>query len=212
MPTRRRMGSARDTCNRKHGKWGQAHQRARMTDAVETAPDAAAFRKLYDTNFPLVWRALRRLGVPSSDMMDLTQKVFLVAYMKLPEFEGRSTLSTWLYAICFRTVSDHRRSPPRRNEITTDPASLPEGSDAETALTDVAMARQAEAQRILGKLSDEQRTVFLLYEVDELSGAEIASLLNVPLGTVRSRLRHARAIFKREVQRLGVQKRANGAR
>jgi len=58
----------------------------------------------------------------------------------------------------------------------------------------------------LAKLSDGRRSVFVLYEVDELSGPEIASLLGISLGTVRSRLRHARAIFRREAQRLAQQR------
>ena len=179
-----------------------------MTDSAETrrkAADAADFRQLYDTHFQLVWRALRRLGVRQADMMDLTQKVFLVAFMKLPEFEGRSSIATWLYAICHRVASEHWRSPASRNEISTDPESLAESSgEARLEPTDIALARHAEVERILAKLSDEQRTVFLLYEVDELSGAEIASLLDISVGTMRSRLRHARAIFRREVRRLAL--------
>jgi RNA polymerase sigma-70 factor (ECF subfamily) len=54
----------------------------------------------------------------------------------------------------------------------------------------------------LSKLSAGQRAVFVLYEMDELSGPEIASLLGISLGTVRSRLRYARATFRREVRRL----------
>src|SRR4051812_24031130 len=50
----------------------------------------AEFKALYDTHCRLVWRALNRFGVPEADVMDLTQKVFLTAYLKLPEFEGRS--------------------------------------------------------------------------------------------------------------------------
>jgi RNA polymerase sigma-70 factor (ECF subfamily) len=92
-----------------------------------------------------------------------------------------------------------------RHEISTDPASLAE-SFAEAASTpaDIALARRAEVERILAKVSEEQRAVFVLYEVDELSGLEIASLLDISLGTVRSRLRHARAVFRREVRRLAL--------
>ncbi len=178
-----------------------------MTDSAEMGRTATAdFRQLYDAHFRLVWRALRRLGVPNSDMMDLTQKVFLVAFMKLPQFEGRSTVATWLYAICYRVASEHRRSPMARNEISTDPESLAEATEARLGPTDIALARHAEVERILAKLSEEQRAVFLLYEVDEFSGSEIASLLNISVGTVRSRLRHARAIFRREVRRLALKR------
>ena len=169
------------------------------------------FRELYDAHFPLVWRALRRLGAPDADMMDLTQKVFLVAFTKLPEFEGRSTVATWLYAICNRVASEHRRSAIARNEIATDPATLADSPvEGSFSPTEFVLASQAGVDRILAKLSDDQRTAFLLYEVDELSGLEIAALLGVPVGTVRSRLRHARDIFRREMARLTREKGAGG--
>ncbi len=196
------------TSDNKYRSRAGAHQRREMTDSAETrrkASAAADFRQLYDAHFQLVWRALRRLGVHGSDMMDLTQRVFMIAFMKLPQFEGRSTISTWLYAICYRVASEHWRSPAARNEVPTDPENLAESpAEAKSESTDVALARHVEVERILAKLSKEQRVVFLLYEVDEFSGAEIASILNVSVGTVRSRLRHARAIFRREVRRLAL--------
>ena len=78
------------------------------------------FRALYDAHVNFVWRNLRRLGVRESDLMDVTQKVFLTAFIKLPEFEGRSLLSSWLFGICTRTASDYRRSAPIRREVATE--------------------------------------------------------------------------------------------
>jgi RNA polymerase sigma-70 factor (ECF subfamily) len=96
-----------------------------------------------------------------------------------------------------------------RNEISTDPAHLEEASgELDVPPPDVTLALHTEAERVLAKLSEGQRAVFILYEVDELSGPEIASLLNISLGTVRSRLRYARATFRREMQRLSIQKNA----
>jgi len=170
---------------------------------------SASFRELYDSHFRMVWRVLRRLGVPSADVLDLTQKVFLIAFTKLPEFEGRSTMSTWLCGICNRVAWAHRRSMTIRNEISTDPAHLEEASgELDVPPPDVTLALHTDAERVLAKLSEGQRAVFILYEVDELSGPEIASLLNISLGTVRSRLRYARATFRREMQRLAIQKNA----
>lgn len=168
---------------------------------------SADFRELYNSHFRMVWRVLRRLGVPGADVLDLTQKVFLIAFMKLPEFEGRSTMSTWLCGICNRVAWAHRRSMTARNEISTDPAQLEEASgELDVPPPDVALALHAEAERVLAKLSEGQRAVFILYEVDELSGPEIASILQISLGTVRSRLRYARATFRREMQRLASRK------
>ena len=172
-------------------------------EARRKAADDTGFRELYDVHFRLVWRALRRLGVPSSDLMDLTQKVFLITFRNLSRFEGRSSIATWLYGICNRVAAAHRRSNAVRHEVPTDPAALagvPVATPA--APSDVVLAHQVEVERILSKLSEGQRAVFVLYEMDELSGPEIASLLGISLGTVRSRLRYARATFRREVRRL----------
>ena len=168
---------------------------------------SAEFRELYNAHFRMVWRVLRRLGVPSADVLDLTQKVFLIAFTKLPEFEGRSAMSTWLCGICNRVAWAHRRSMTTRNEISTDPTQLEEAlGELDVPQQDVALALHAETERFLAKLSEGQRAVFVLYEVAELSGPEIASILQISLGTVRSRLRYARATFRREMQRLAIRK------
>lgn len=167
------------------------------------APD---FRALYDAHFDFVWRSLRRLGVREPDVLDLAQKVFLTAHFKLAEFEGRSLVSTWLFGICQRVASDYRRSALIRREVSTDSSELdsvatwhedlPEKNDAR------GRARAAEA--ILNKLPEPQRVVFVLFELEEMSGQDIATLLGVSVGTVRSRLRLARETFRREVKRLAA--------
>jgi RNA polymerase sigma-70 factor, ECF subfamily len=168
-------------------------------------PASADFRELYDAHFRTLCRVLRRLGVPSADVLDLTQKVFMIAFTRLPEFEARSTMSTWLYGICSRVAWAHRRSMTIRNEIPTDPVNLEEAGESDTSAPDVTLARHNEAERILAKLSEGQRAVFVLYAVHELSAREIALRLNISVGTVRSRLRYARATFRREVHRLAIQ-------
>src|SRR5450432_478560 len=165
----------------------------------------ADFKALYDTHFRLVLCALNRLGVRDADLMDLAQKVFLTAYLKLPEFEGRSLLSTWLWGICRRVAIAYRRSGAIRYEVATDPVSLEVSTEQRAAGTsEVDSTRQVAVEHILSKLSEPQRIVFTLFEVDELDGPEIAALLNISLGTVRSRLRYARKLFRREVQRLAL--------
>jgi RNA polymerase sigma-70 factor (ECF subfamily) len=161
------------------------------------------FRALHDANFRLVWSALSRLGVRDADLMDQTQKVFLTAYLKLPGFEGRSEISTWLWGICRRIAIAYRRSKTVRCEIVTDPENLELSAPRPDNVTnDSESPRQALVERILSKLSEPQRVTFLLFEVDEMNGREIAALLNISLGTVRSRLRYARLLFRREVERL----------
>jgi RNA polymerase sigma-70 factor (ECF subfamily) len=163
----------------------------------------AEFKALYDTHRRLVWRALNRFGVPESDVMDLTQKVFLIAYLKLPEFERRSQLSTWLWGICRRVAIAFRRSGAMRYEVVTDPLGLEASSQRHAEVSnELDTTRQVLLEHFLSKLSEPQRVVFTLFEVDGLRGTEIAAHLKISLGTVRSRLRYARELLRREVRRL----------
>ncbi len=174
-----------------------------MTAPASALPD---FRSIYDTYFNFVWCSLRRLGVRESDVMDLTQKVFLVVNQKLAGFEGRSQLATWLFGICQRVASDYRRSALIRCEVVTDASELDLRADEDEGLLEKSEARRrAEmAETILGRLPEPQRIVFVLFELEEMSGDDIAALLEVPVGTVRSRLRLARETFRREVRRLAA--------
>lgn len=161
------------------------------------------FSELYATYFKQVWGALRRLGVREADVADVSQKVFMTAYRKLDSFEGRSHVRTWLLGICERTASDYRRSAPVRREVATDHEHLElTATDYPDVASTLGSRRLlAAAEAILDKLPEAQRTVFVLFELEDLSGPEIAEVLDISLGTVRSRLRLARETFARELQR-----------
>jgi RNA polymerase sigma-70 factor (ECF subfamily) len=164
------------------------------------------FRAFYDAHFEFVWSALRRLGVREPDVLDLAQKVFVVVHHKLGEFEGRSRATTWLFAICQRVASDHRRSAPVRREIAMEASELERACSASVVLDKLEARQRARlAEAILDKLPEQQRVVLVLFELQELSGDEIAELLDVSVGTVRSRLRLAREAFAREAKRLAVE-------
>jgi RNA polymerase sigma-70 factor, ECF subfamily len=164
------------------------------------------FRAIYDAHFNFVWCALRRLGVREADVRDQAQKVFLTAHFKLSEFEGRSQLRTWLFGICQRVASDYRRSAAFRREVATDAAEMDSYGGSHDDLSQGAESRQRAqaAEAVLNKLPEPQRIVFLLFELEEMSGEDIAQLLGVSVGTVRSRLRLAREAFSREVKRLAL--------
>jgi RNA polymerase sigma-70 factor (ECF subfamily) len=165
-----------------------------------------SFRDVYLANFDFVWGALRRLAVREDDVQDLTQKVFLVVYLKLPGFEHRSSLRTWLFRICLNAASDYRRSAPIRREVVTEPAEVAflSGFQDDLHERNEAHRRLLLAETMLNKLPEAQRLVFVLFELEDLSGSEIAELLGISLGTVRSRLRLAREVFTREVKRLSA--------
>jgi RNA polymerase sigma-70 factor (ECF subfamily) len=166
-----------------------------------------AFREVYLAHFDYVWGVLRRLGVREQDTQDVAQKVFLVVYLKLPQFEQRALLRTWLFRICLNAASDYRRSAPIRREVLTglDEIDQLAGSHDHVLQHSEARRRVATAEAILNKLPEPQRLVFVLFELEHLSGPEIAELLGISLGTVRSRMRLAREAFTREVKRLTAQ-------
>ncbi len=155
------------------------------------------FEALYREHFAFVWRSLRRLGVREADLPDATQDVFLVAYRRLADFDGQSRVTTWLYAICFRIASDRRRRASHRYEELAPPpapaAAVGGQADAELERAE----RRALLQRALDGMSDEQRAVFVLFELEGWSGERIAEALDVPLATAHSRLRLAREQFRK---------------
>jgi RNA polymerase sigma-70 factor (ECF subfamily) len=164
-------------------------------------PGDAAFESIYREQFRFVWRSLRRLGVPESDLADGTHDVFVVVHRKLAEFEARSKLTTWLYAICLRTASDRRRSSQATREVVVDRI---EAVSSEQDASAIVERRQALAllDELLAEMPIEQRAVFTCFELDGMGGDEIADLLGIPLGTVWSRLRLARSTFRHSVTRL----------
>jgi len=175
--------------------------------AVATAPPIAVardipaprFDEVYDAHFDFIWRSVRRLGVPESATDDVVQDVFVIAYRKLSGFEGRSTVRTWLYGIARRVVSDYRRAASRRKPHTT----LPESMEADgTPHDDCARQQAARVLRdFLQSLPEEQREVFVLAELEQMTAPEIVEATGSKLNTVYSRLRLARKAFERRVQR-----------
>lgn len=167
---------------------------------VEGDAPSAWLRKVFDEHASNVARGLRYLGVPESDLPDAIQEVFVVVARKHAELGSGHSLRGWLYAVATNVARNMRRSRRRRPEVATE--SLPEqASDAtpDRAL-DVA-ERRALALRILDGLAEEQREVFVLHDVEELTMAEIASALGIPPKTGYSRLRLARAAVARAVGR-----------
>jgi RNA polymerase sigma-70 factor, ECF subfamily len=168
------------------------------------------FDELYERHFDFVWSSLRRLGVPLSDLPDVTQEVFVVVHRRLPEFEERAKVTTWLFRICLHAARDRSRRAHVRREVadgkSTDALVEPR-DDAERLLErrdDVELF-----QAVLDGMNDDQRAVFVMFELSEMSGEEIAETCELPLGTVYSRLRLAREAFRRGVVRV-MARRASG--
>lgn len=163
---------------------------------------AVNFREVYEENASFVWRTLRRLGVPDASVRDAMQDVFLVAHRRLPEFDGRAKVTTWLFRVCFNTAKDYRRRAHVRREV-FDAESVEQHADPAGPPLDglERRERQALVERALARLTLEQRAVFVLFELEDQTGEQIAETLMIPLGTVYSRLRLARAEFRKGVER-----------
>src|SRR5688500_19425682 len=116
------------------------------------------FRAFYEAHFPFAWRVLRRLGARDDELPDLLQEVFLVAHRKLPEFEGRARVTTWLFSICHNVFRAARRRT-RKRPLADEP--LTGGISNGAAREDMLSARQ-----LLLALPEEQRVVFLLFELE----------------------------------------------
>jgi RNA polymerase sigma-70 factor (ECF subfamily) len=153
---------------------------------------AERYSELYEEHFEFVWRSARYLGEPPSTLDDAVQDVFLVAYRRFQDFEARSSPRTWLFAITLRVVSDHRRSRRRKTRLLDSVKRMITGPVA-TPFDQTAHAEQGRAlMSALEGLSEDQRAVFVMADLEELSAPEIASVLRVNLNTVYSRLRSAR--------------------
>ena len=139
------------------------------------------------------------MGVSERDAMDAGQKVFLVAHRRLAMFDGRSTVKTWLCGIALRVASDYRRSAIVRREALVGETPSGASREADQLRRLEERERVAVLDDVLSEMPMEQRVVFVLFELEEMSGEEIAALLGVPEGTVRSRLRLARRVFSKSV-------------
>jgi RNA polymerase sigma-70 factor, ECF subfamily len=150
-------------------------------------------RQVFDQHARYIWRALRHLGVADSEVPDVCQEVFITVHRKLPEFQGRSSLRTWLYGICLRVASDHRRRAYVRNErATADPSLENEGRTGHEPDTQV--EQRATLRALLGLLDPDKREVLVLYEVEGFSMKEVAEIIGCPLQTAYSRLHAAREL------------------
>ena len=159
------------------------------------------FAEVYEAQFDFVWRSARRLGVSALHLDDVVQEVFLVVHRRLAEFEARSSLKTWLFAITRRVVADYRRSARRKP---SEPIGNYEPEAGASCLADAQLARNEDARllyALLDELDADKREVFVLAELEQMSGPEIAEALGENLNTVYARLRAARSAFEAAVAR-----------
>lgn len=182
---------------------------AARSDGADGEPRAAAappsFEATYAEHFAFVWRVARRLGVAAASIDDVVQEVFLVVHRRLPEFEGRSSLRSWLFAIALGIVRNHRRAARRRGDTAAGGEVVAAEAEASPEMGPDGRLEQAQAVRtlhaILDELDDDRREVFVLAELEQLTAPEIADALGLNVNTVYTRLRAARRDFDQAVAR-----------
>jgi RNA polymerase sigma-70 factor (ECF subfamily) len=153
------------------------------SDAEARATTDADVRALVSKNYDFVWRLLRRLGLPRHAADDAAQQVFVIASAKIGRIPQASRQS-FLFGVALRVASQERRALRRRQRVIADPGEvLPDG---------------------ISETQPKLRAVFVLYELEELTMAEIADLLRMPVPSVASRLRRARSDFERRLARHGL--------
>lgn len=160
-----------------------------------TEANTPSFRRVFEDHLDYVWRVLRHLGVPERDLQDLAQEVFVIVHRRLPEFEPRASMKTWLWAIAWRVAKTGSRERRRR------PLDLVESLDhhdpSERLPSPEENVSRAEVlarlDRVLSELDPSQREVFVLHEVEGLSMQAITEVMGCPLQTGYSRLRIARS-------------------
>jgi RNA polymerase sigma-70 factor (ECF subfamily) len=165
------------------------------------------FGEVYERFKLPVWRLARRLTRSDEEALDTTQEIFLRIWRGLPGFRGEAKLSTWVFQIAWNYLRAHRRRMGRNLQfvsesmdgdrelamIVRDPRADPERRAASVELLD-------QVEDALRELPEHYRVVVWLRDGEELSYQEIANVLDIPIGTVRSRLARARDALRRIVE------------
>lgn len=155
-------------------------------------PGDCEFSWVYQEYFEYVFRIVGRL-CGGSHVEDLTQEVFMVAYKRLPEFENRAAITTWLFRIAYRIVGAHVRGERRRRRLSELLGRKQRAVEAQSPM----LVEQLQVRKILiesvDRLPWKKRSVLILHDVEEWSAQEIAAHIGIPVNTVYSRLRGARA-------------------
>jgi RNA polymerase sigma-70 factor (ECF subfamily) len=154
---------------------------------------------LVHEHMDFVWRSLRRLGVAEADCDDGCQRVWVVVARKVVEIEPDKARS-FVFSVAVRVASEMRRSQRRHQHLELHEGVLEKAAPDAQRLLELQRDRQA-LDALLETLAWDQRTVFVLFELEGMTSIEIAELLGISRGTVASRLRLAREAFLRGVPR-----------
>jgi RNA polymerase sigma-70 factor (ECF subfamily) len=166
----------------------------------------ADFDEIYERTVDYVWNVVRRMGVPRSDAEDVVQEVFVTVYRRLGEFEGRAQVKTWVFSIAVHFVQHyfrtHVRKPgDRATAKGTEIHVLADQPENGPASEVERMERYDALDRVLARLDEAKRLVFVLAEVEQMTLAEIGEIVGANVNTVATRLRAARQAFEKALAR-----------
>jgi RNA polymerase sigma-70 factor, ECF subfamily len=178
---------------------GKKHAPARDAPA-----DAATLNltTIFRDHGQFIWLSLQRFGVRLSDLDDLAQDVFVVVHRKVSRLDPRGPIRPWLFGICMRVAANYRRR--RRWKVEMPSSGRDHNRAAEVPLADDLLIKGEDrelAEQALTTLEVDKRAIIVMFEIEELPCAEIAELMNVPIGTVYSRLHAARRQLKAALAR-----------
>lgn len=158
------------------------------------AGDAAAFKEIFLRHRADVARLVYRMLSAPADLEDVVQEVFVQVFRSLKDFRGQSKFSTWLHRVTVNVVLMHRRSARSRPVLTEEAPSDVVADDRQPLPDEDAerCERMRAFQRLLGRLAEKKRVVFVLHELEGLAPTEIADIVGAPVLTVRTRLFYAR--------------------
>ena len=172
-----------------------------QTAVATTGLSLDEVRRLYVTHGPTLRLALHRLAGPGLDVDDLVQEVFVVALRKSADLSRAQSQAAWLFGVATKVAATRRRTATWKRWLRLEDAGELPSAESPSRTLEQKQASQL-VQRALEVLSTAKRDVFVLFELQGLSGDEIAQGLAIPLKTVWSRLFYARREFALEVERL----------
>jgi len=162
------------------------------------------FDTIYEAHVDFAWQIVRRMGVSAADADDVVQEAFVIVHRRLAAFEGRAAIKTWVFKILVHLVRHYwrrqqRRPGDRAGEDAAEMHTLVAEHDPTVALEKLEALRILD--RLLAELDVDKREVFVLAEIEQMTVAEIAEIIEVNANTVASRLRAARQEFQKAALR-----------
>lgn len=166
------------------------------------------FHRLAVSQLDYVWRCLRRLGVNDAEVDDAVQQVLLVVHSRLDDIPDGSERA-FLFATATRVAANARRASRRRMAAMEQAKHRPTDPPVSQEVLSEQLRARAMLDAVLDELPEDLRHVFVLFEIEEASVKEIADALDMPLGTVGSKLRRARKSFSEAVRRIKAKQEFN---